>query len=88
MMLNTAYEFDEERPQVPDRQRVAAHGDTGLFLSCPDVEAAHKHLVNRGVTVKQPVVTNYGMKQMYVRDPDGYVLCFQWPAPSEELTAK
>ena len=27
------------------------------------------------------------MKQMYVTDPDGYVLCFQWPA-SEETQAR
>jgi hypothetical protein len=23
------------------------------------------------------------MKQLYVRDPDGYGLCFQWPASAE-----
>jgi len=26
-----------------------------------------------------PKVAPYGMKQLYVRDPDGYNLCFQWP---------
>jgi hypothetical protein len=30
--------------------------------------------------VKEPVVQRYGMKQLYVRDPDGYSLCFQWKA--------
>jgi glyoxylase I family protein len=30
--------------------------------------------------VKPPKVAPYGMKQLYVKDPDGYVLCFQWPA--------
>jgi hypothetical protein len=30
--------------------------------------------------VKEPKVAPYGMKQLYVRDPDGYNLCFQWPA--------
>ena len=23
---------------------------------------------------------DFGMKQLYVNDPDGYNLCFQWPA--------
>ena len=23
---------------------------------------------------------DFGMKQLYVNDPDGYSLCFQWPA--------
>lgn len=33
-----------------------------------------------GVDVKPPTVAPYGMKQLYVRDPDGYTLCFQWRA--------
>jgi catechol 2,3-dioxygenase-like lactoylglutathione lyase family enzyme len=51
-----------------------------LFFGCPDVDAAYQELSGKGVRVKEPVVTGYGMKQMYVRDPDGYTLCFQWAA--------
>jgi glyoxylase I family protein len=80
LMLNTAYEFDEERPFPPDNARVAAHEDTGLFFGCQDLNAAYEELRGKGVTVKEPVVTSYGMKQMYLRDPDGYGLCFQWSA--------
>ena len=80
LMLNTAYEFDHERPAEPDRARSAAHRDTGLFFACPDVDAAYEELRRKGVAVKEPVVTGYGMKQMYLRDPDGYELCFQWSA--------
>jgi len=83
LMLNTAYEHDDERPPVPDAARVAAHEDTGLFLGCPDVDAAYKELRGKGVPVKEPKVAGYGMKQMYVHDPDGYVLCFQWSAGEE-----
>ena len=78
LMLNTAYEFDSERPVPPDPARTAAHQDTGLFIDCPDVDAAYDELRRKGVTVKAPEVTGYGMKQMYVHDPDGYALCFQW----------
>ena len=63
-MLNTAYEFDEERPVPPDEARVAAHGDTGLFIGCPDVDAAYEELRAKGVEVKKPHVAPYGMKQM------------------------
>jgi len=80
LMLNTVYEFDDERPPVPDPARIAAHQDTGLFFGCPDVDAAYLELVERGVSAKAPVVTGYGMKQMYLHDPDGYELCFQWRA--------
>ena len=79
IMLNTAYESDQ-RPDQPDRARIAAHGDTGLFFGCPDVEAAYGFLRARGVDVRPPGVRDYGMKQLYVSDPDGYTLCFQWPA--------
>jgi glyoxylase I family protein len=78
LMLNTAYEFDSDRPAEPDRARTSAHEDTGLYFGCPDVDAAYEELRGRGVEVKEPKVTGYGMKQLYLRDPDGYTLCFQW----------
>jgi glyoxylase I family protein len=77
LMLNTAYEHDENRPVVPDCARVSAHDDTGLFFQCQDVDAAYEELRSRGVKVESPVITGYGMKQMYLHDPDGYTLCFQ-----------
>ncbi len=39
-MLNTAYEEDA-RPRAPDPARVAAHEDTAIYFSCPDVDAAY-----------------------------------------------
>jgi catechol 2,3-dioxygenase-like lactoylglutathione lyase family enzyme len=78
LMLNTAYE--DHRPPVPDHVRVNAHGDTGLFFGCPDMDAAWQYLRARGLDVMPPKIAPYGMKQLYVRDPDGYALCFQWPA--------
>ena len=79
-MLNTAYEFDQERPVPPDPARSAAHDDTCLYFACPDVEAAYVALRSRGVEVKQPTIAPYGMKQLYLHDPDGYSICFQWAA--------
>ena len=79
LMLNTAYEQDV-RPPAPDRFRIAAHDDTCLYFGCPDVDAAYEHLRGRGVDVKEPKVALYGMKQLYLSDPDGYSLCFQWAA--------
>jgi len=29
---------------------------------------------------KEPKVAPYGMKQLSLSDPDGYSICFQWPA--------
>jgi len=78
LMLNTAYDHGE-RPPVPDAARVSAHRDIGLFISCPDVDGAYSHLVSRGLAGAPPKVAPYGMKQLYVTDPDGYEICFQWP---------
>lgn len=84
LMLNTAYERDD-RPAEPDPLRVAAHEDTSLFIGCPDVDEAYRHLVAAGVRVDPPKVASYGMKQLSLRDPDGYGICFQWPAnPTED----
>jgi glyoxylase I family protein len=83
LMLNTAYEFEHERPVEPSSVRIDAHGDTGLFFGCPDIDAVYVELRDKGIVIKPPVVTGYGMKQLYFRDPDGYGLCFQWPAERE-----
>jgi glyoxylase I family protein len=79
LMLNTAYETDQ-RPSAPDPHRTAAHADTGLYFGCPDVDGAYNQLRAKGLDVKPPVIRPYGMKQLTVADPDGYELCFQWPA--------
>jgi len=52
--------------------RVAAHGDTALFFGGPDVDAAYR-------AIRQQGIAHRGMKQLYLTDPDGYSLCFQWP---------
>jgi glyoxylase I family protein len=78
VMLNTAYEQDH-RPLQPDTKRIAAHDDTCLYFGAPDVDAVYQHLRAHGIDVKEPKVAPYGMKQLYLRDPDGYGLCFQWP---------
>jgi glyoxylase I family protein len=79
LMLNTAYEADD-RPPKPDPARVAGHADTGLYFACPDVDGAYRELLAKGLQLDPPVMRDYGMKQLYVADPDGYTLCFQSPA--------
>ena len=78
LMLNTAYE-GPHRPTKPVPNRVAAHRDVCLYFGCPDVDEAYRHLHAMGVEAQAPKVAPYGMKQLYLTDPDGYTLCFQWP---------
>jgi len=79
LMLNTAYEV-ENRPPAPDPARIAAHEDTCIYFACPDVDAAYAYLKAKGIKSKEPKIAPYGMKQLYLTDPDGYFLCFQWRA--------
>ena len=79
LMLNTAYD-EGERPAQPDRERVIGHMDTGLFIGCPDVDAVYEYLNSKGVKCEKPKVAPYGMKQLYLNDPDGFGICFQWKA--------
>ena len=79
IMLNTAYDYGE-RPESPDPTRIAAHRDTCLYIGCPDVDAAYQFLIEKGLTLNPPHLAWYGMKQLYVTDPDGFGICFQWQA--------
>lgn len=79
LMLNNAYE-DNIRPESPDPGRISAHADASIYFACRDVDEAYAYLLEREISATEPKVAYYGMKQMYVTDPDGYRLCFQWPA--------
>ena len=79
LMLNTAYEADA-RPAAPDATRRAAHADTALFFDCADVDTACAYLRHHGIDVKDPIVQDYGMRQLYLTDPDGYEICLQHPS--------
>ncbi|HUO14778.1 MAG TPA: VOC family protein [Verrucomicrobiae bacterium] len=82
LMLNTAYD-EGQRPKAPDLKRIAAHDDTGLFFGCEDIDGTYQHLLAHGISVRPPKVAPYGMRQLYAKDPDGFGLCFQWPATQE-----
>lgn len=79
LMLNTAYEYGK-RPLASDPRRLASHHDTALYFGAPDVDAVYAHLRSKGLNVEEPRIAPYGMKQLYVHDPDGFNLCFQWSA--------
>ncbi|MDB5693368.1 MAG: Glyoxalase/bleomycin resistance protein/dioxygenase [Alphaproteobacteria bacterium] len=76
LMLNTAYDTGE-RPPERDPARWARHAHTTLYIGCPDPDAAYRYLRSRGIEVDPPAIAPYGMKQLSLRDPEGYGLCFQ-----------
>jgi catechol 2,3-dioxygenase-like lactoylglutathione lyase family enzyme len=79
IMLNTMYE-PGHRPSQPDARRTAVHADAGLYFACRELDSAYEHLTANGVRVDPPRAASYGMRQLSFKDPDGYEICFQWPA--------
>lgn len=81
LMLNDQYEPGRE-PSQPPPERTKWHRDTCLYFDCPDPDVAFDFLKSKGMDLKPPQIAPYGMKQLYVTDPDGYLLCFQSPVSS------
>ena len=79
LMLNTAYE-PQDRPAAPDKARRYCHDDTCIYFGCADVDGTYDYLRAMGLELEEPKIAYYGMKQLYLKDPDGFGLCFQWKA--------
>jgi catechol 2,3-dioxygenase-like lactoylglutathione lyase family enzyme len=78
LMLNDQYEPGHV-PAAPPAERVKWHKDTCIYFGCEDVDAAYDELRAKGVELGPPTIAPYGMKQLYLKDPDGYGICFQLP---------
>lgn len=83
LMLNDQYEPGHV-PAASPAERTKWHHDTCLYFGCPDPDAVYEYLRSRNVDLDPPKTASYGMKQLYVTDPDNYNLCFQCPATSKE----
>jgi catechol 2,3-dioxygenase-like lactoylglutathione lyase family enzyme len=78
LMLNTAYE-KQYRPIEKDEKRVKSHADLTLYFGYPDIDTLYTYFKNKGLELKEPVITGYGWKALYLYDPDNYQLCFHYP---------
>ncbi|MGD9588850.1 MAG: VOC family protein [Pyrinomonadaceae bacterium] len=82
LMLNDQYEPGRVPPECPP-ERVRWHKDTCLYFDCPDPDAAYEFLISKGTKLDPPKDAPYGMRQLYLEDPDGYNICFQRSVNSE-----
>ena len=76
LMLNDQYEPGHV-PPAPPAERTKWHHDTCLYFGSADPDGVYEYLQSKGVDLKPPKTAWYGMKQLYLHDPDGYNLCFQ-----------
>ena len=58
--------------EVSGRAQAPTPANLGLWLQVRDVDATHDDLAAKGVDVMRPPVTEpWGLREMWVRDPDG-----------------
>jgi predicted enzyme related to lactoylglutathione lyase len=58
--------------ELSGRSGTPAGPNVSLWLQVRDVEAAYRHLVSKGVLIsKKPKLEPWGLKEMWVNDPDG-----------------
>ena len=50
-----------------------------FYFICDDADAIYAELSARGLQLEAPRVAYYGMKQLFVPEPDGYAICFESP---------
>jgi uncharacterized glyoxalase superfamily protein PhnB len=69
IMLQTA---DKETGPAQGRGRGIC-----LYFACDDVDALYNEVCARGLRIKPPTVAGYGMRQLFVPEPNGYLVCFE-----------
>ena len=58
--------------EVSGRAAAPATPNAALWLQVRDVDAAHDELAGRGVDILRPPVTEpWGLREMWISDPDG-----------------
>jgi catechol 2,3-dioxygenase-like lactoylglutathione lyase family enzyme len=81
LMLNDQYEPGSV-PAEPPAERQKWHGDTCLYFGA-DPDAIYQFLRSKKIEPEPPKDAPYGMRQLYLRDPDGYSICFQQPVKKD-----
>lgn len=76
LMLQTAASLAEDLPVFVTDQRPQASGTIYFRGIDPDGVAGK---VTPEQVVKGPLVQWYGMRELYLRDPDGYIICLGVP---------
>ena len=67
---------DSFREDVPFATQVDIGASASLFIDGEGIEALHAKLKRNNLRITDTKVTSYGMKEFYLKDNNGYVLCF------------
>jgi catechol 2,3-dioxygenase-like lactoylglutathione lyase family enzyme len=72
LMLQTFESIRKDAPQFIPEHRAS---NTGLFIEVDDFADIRKRLEGYAIALTERV-TNYGMREIGVRDPDGHIVLF------------
>jgi len=62
-----------------ERRERGSYEETVFYFTVEDVDSLHKQLKEAGLSVSNVSNEHYGMREFYLRDPDGYELGFGMP---------
>jgi len=61
---------------VPALKDIKIGASQTLYLRNPDVDAQFSSLKDKVDVIQEPVTRSYGMREWYMKDLNGYILCF------------
>ncbi len=61
------------------KQQISEDYGIQLYFITENVDVVYHQIRARGIDVSPPKIEFYGMKQVFVSDPDGRTLCFESP---------
>ena len=66
-----------QRAEAEDGPAEGRGRGVGFYFVCDDADAVYAELTGRGLKLDPPKTTYYGMRQVFVPEPDAYVICFE-----------
>jgi len=76
VMFQSRISLVADLPGLPELKDVAIGASQNLYLRNNDVDEQFNSLKNKVEVVQEPITRFYGMREWYMKDPNGYVLCF------------
>ena len=71
-----------QQQDPPAAPTPAAAPGVGFYFVCQDVDEIFAEFCGKGLILDPPSEAYYGMRQLFVPDPDGYSVIFESPTES------
>lgn len=76
IMFQSRRSLVADLPELPELKDVAIGASQTLYLRNKDVDAQFNSLKDKVEVVQEPTTKFYGLREWYMKDNNGYVLCF------------